>query len=740
MSFLLMAFAFSALFPFGQVEASETSIQGLVLDTRTGAPVEGALVEVLTSGDVAVTDARGEFELRSPKPFEGAPQVRVSAAGAGLPPRIITLVPGSTQVTVLLGEGGDYAEHVTVSAEVPAEERGAPAQGILVAADFEAFQSPLADDPLRLVHALPSVATPDDYASTFSVRGSDFRHVGIALDGIPNPLIVHAVPDAEEAGSVAMVNTEVLESATLLSGSYPQRYGNRTGAQLEMRTREGSRKEFRLKGAVSATSSSFVAEGPFTRNARGSWLVAARKSYLDWLVREMDPAATAAFGFVDTQSKLVYDVSPRHQFQLGVLAGHLHFEDRDADLGPGSIREGVGHGNLVNASWRTTSDRTVLTQRLYFVERRSRSFDRDGSLLLEEEQWRLGYRVEASHALAERFLVEAGGALERAREGQSGRLFGFSEESFVPSAWAQLRWSSSAPSALAVQGGARIDRFPVMGLTTVSPWFQLERKAFGEVRLKAGAGLFQQAPGTVELRGPKGSPGLDPERAWHFDVGLEQTFANGDRGQVSLYGREERSFLWLPDAETRLRGGQYVSASRASHFQNCLDGSARGVELVYQRASKRRLSGGVSYAFSVARVTDTRTREEYPADSDQRHTLNLYGQYRISTRLHLGFKFRAGSNYPLSGYYRESDDERYFVSDSRNRVRLPAYARLDLRVSRAFDLRRSRLTFVAEVLNAANRTNWGRESHGWIRRDGEGINVVKELFPLVPSVGLLLEF
>jgi hypothetical protein len=99
-----------------------------------------------------------------------------------------------------------------------------------------------------------------------------------------------------------------LERATLHAGAYPHRYGDRLGAQLDLKLREGSRTENHVRGALSASNASLVAEGPLGGSARGSWLFALRKSYLDWPVRRLlGESGGTAFAFADAHAKLVYD-------------------------------------------------------------------------------------------------------------------------------------------------------------------------------------------------------------------------------------------------------------------------------------------------------------------------------------------------------------------------------------------------------------------------------------------------
>ena len=45
------------------------------------------------------------------------------------------------------------------------------------------------------------------------MRGSAFRHVGIVIDGTPTQLLLHAIRGTSDTGSIAMINTDVLEHA-----------------------------------------------------------------------------------------------------------------------------------------------------------------------------------------------------------------------------------------------------------------------------------------------------------------------------------------------------------------------------------------------------------------------------------------------------------------------------------------------------------------------------------------------
>jgi hypothetical protein len=78
----------------------------------------------------------------------------------------------------------------------------------------------------------------------------------------------------------------------------------------------------------------------------------------------------------------------------------------------------------------------------------------------------------------------------------------------------------------------------------------------------------------------------------------------------------------------------------------------------------------VSYSLGFNRYHDHTTGESFWGDFDQKHTINAYTNYRATDRLSFSARFRAGSNFPVTGYWMARDGG-YFVGDERNTLRVP---------------------------------------------------------------------
>src|SRR5262249_11812784 len=151
------------------------------------------------------------------------------------------------------------------------------------------------------------------------------------------------------------------------------------------------------------------------------------------------------------------------------------------------------------------------------------------------------------------------------------------------------------------------------------------------------------------------------------------------RWQMTLYDREDHNLVRLPDAEAHAVDGAFVAGSLISRYQNALDGHARGIEWLVHRQTPNGFSGWASYALGFARYRDQLTGESFWSDYDQPHTINIYGNYRLSDRVSFSGRSRYGSNSPVAGYWTQRDGP-YSLGPDRNPLRTPAYSRLDVRM------------------------------------------------------------
>jgi hypothetical protein len=732
-------------------DAGPAAVRGQIVDARTGAPLSRVLVTLDDDGPSAMTGDEGRFELQGLAP--GAHRLVISVVGYVFVRRPVDLRAGQTlELVIPLVEGtGTYSEEVTVAVDrFYAPDPGVASQQVLGSAELQNLRGVVADDPLRAVQVLPGVATGDDLRSEFSVRGSGFAQMNLTVDGFASPYLLHtvrAVEDFSQSGSVAMINSDILEDVTLLNGGYAQRFGNRTGGEVNFRLRDGSRDRTAARLAVSGTAASLVAEGPVGTNRRGSWLVSGRHSYLHLIVERLMEEEGIRFRFADAQAKFVYDLTSSQRAELAVLTGRSRFRSAPPELDTDDVFDGRNATAMAVSTWRMTRSRAILTAKGMWAWNGFSNDDAWSEVRLDEGSDRqLAGRVDATVDLGRGMQMEAGALAERLSQWRLRQRYiqpiyrvvnDYDATGTRGGLHALVRWTSGP---LTLAPGARADRWSVTGETTASPWVQGEWRLSPATTLRGGAGIYRQFPEFEHAVGALRADDARASRADQYDLGVERRVGEALRVQVTGYRRDERGMFRRAGAETRISpDGRLVIGNQRAPFEQRLDGVSQGIEFLVQRRHPNGLSGWVSYAYGRHRRHDTVSGERYPADLDQRHTLNVYAFYRLSDRSSVSAKLRAGSNTPAPGYFGESGGL-FTLTDRRNEYRLPVYSRLDVRANRTFTWGPRRLTLFAEVMNVLNRENVRYLPPNLTRAPIRIRRLYEPLIPVVPSVGVLIEW
>ena len=735
-------------------EKRKANLHGRVVDARTGEPI--AKVKVIASGvdQSTTTDEHGSFTLENLP--AGQVDLYITTVTFGLVKKTLTLKEGNNQdIEIALNEdAAALTEKVTVvDNPFQTTESSVASEQMLNKRELQELSSVLVSDPIRAAQALPGATANDDYRSEFAVRGAGFDRIGLYLDGILTENLVHTVAGGyPDTGSLSVINADTVASVSLLSGAFPSNYGDRTGAILDIQTRDGNR--VKPAGRFSAALSGLggFIDGPFAR-ARGTYLFAARKSYVGYLVRRFNDQFhytnnPPILNFADGQSKVIYDLTRRNQIGFSLILGDFVF-DRNRDrnlLGTNQVFRGNTRNLLVNGQWSFTPNPRVFVQtRVFGLRTTFKNTNRDAASLENGHRTQFGVRSDLSYQIRVHQRIEAGLYLRHLNVNSFTQLFDFfggasDFGSFKRSGteqgyYAQDTWSSER-RGLSFTGGARVEHSSINRETLVSP-----RGSFGwsiskDWTVRAGAGRYYQFPDFEQMFGRLGNPNLKSERATHYNLSVERLFGNRTRVLAEVYDREDTN-LFFSLNEPRLTGTALTFSGFP--FQNSLSGQARGIELTIQRRSANKLAGWVSYAYSRTLLKDVRDGLSFVSDADQRHTVNAYGNYRITDTWNLSSEWRYGSGPPIPGFYRQ-DAAGYFLSSQRNLTRLPYYNRIDVRVSKAFLFKKWKLTLTGEVLNALNRHNVRYAGFDFYSLNGRVFGQLDRVLPILPSAGVVIEF
>ncbi len=726
-------------------------LRGRVVDANTGEAMANVRVVAKLNDKTTITDANGAFTLELPP---GPQELYITTVTYGLVKKTINV--GTETIEIALNEdAAALTEHVTIVPDPFESTRTTSTfEQTLNKRELQATSSILLSDPIRAAQTLPGVGTNDDFRSEFSVRGAGFDRVGVWLDGVLTDNFVHTVAGGyPDTGSLSIINSDAVNSVSLLSGGSPANFGDRTAAVLDVDSRDGNRVKAAGRIAAALSGISGMIDGPIS-SGKGSYLVAARKSYTGYLVRRINDQNQFAnnppiLGFADVQGKLLYDLSERNQLGVSAIYGSFDYDrNRDRELlFVNNVFRGESRNFLLNAHWSFTPNPRLFWQTRFFaLKTHFNNVNRDALILNDGDRSQFGIRSEVSFALPHSNRIEADLYVRTLDVNSLSQRFSFANAPFdfgsfdqngtEQAYYAQDTWTNER-LRLQFTGGLRVEHSEITSETLNSPRASLTWSINEHWRVHAMAGRYYQFPDFEEVFGRLGARSLRAERATNVSGGVEAMLGDRVRLSVELFDREDAN-LFFALAEPRLDGG-FVSFAEFP-FRNALDGHARGFELTLQRRSANKLAGWISYSYLRTKLTDSQTGLSFVADNERRHLLNVYASYRFTDTWNLSSVFRFGSGPPIPGFFRQVDST-YFLSNRRNETRLPDYARLDVRVSKAFLFNRWKLTVTGEVLNLLNRDNLRYAGFdGFDPFTGRVFGQLDRVLPILPSVGAVIEF
>jgi hypothetical protein len=471
---------------------------------------------------------------------------------------------------------------------------------------------------------------------------------------------------------------------------------------------------------------------------------------VEWPVGRQDEQSTV-FGFADVQSKFVYDVRPNQEVSLSVVAGVSNVEREAAN--PVVLGDGLNRAAMVGLAWRSViGSRTVVTQRISSLTHQFRNRDWAGQPANAGRHAAYGYRLDVTRMIWQG-IVESGvqwrrvrgsthDGARRAMDTAASPIADFERPSLERSTYGTFR--RSVGRGVTLDAGIRVADSTLVDPPAVDRWLQAEWAVGPQWLVHGSTGVMHQFPALDhssrwKTEAGSSNTGIRPERATYADLGIGRRLSASVRWDATVFARRESDALRDADLQPRIIDGGLGDEGVGSVIENGLTGSARGIELKIERRSHSGISGWVGYAYGVARYSDSTRGETFPADFDQRHAINAAGTVALPRGITAGVTFRGGTNFPVPGYL-VAHDGRIFAGDERNRVRLPRYARLDVRAERTFHYAGRRFTLFGEAINALNRVNIGIADDVIIRDTGEAPGVTERLFPRLLTAGVRFEF
>jgi len=707
------------------------TLNGYVKDKQNGEELIGASVYIPSIKVGAVANAYGFYSITIPKGT-----YEVSYSFVGFKTEVVSIVLNSNQVhNIELDAEATIMEEIVVSDKAVDENVTGlqMSKNVIDMAQIKKLPALFGEvDIIKSIQMMPGVIYAGEGTSAFYVRGGGADQNLILIDEAP------IYDPSHLFGLVSVFNADVIKDSELYRGGIPSRFGGRLSSILEVRTKDGNNKNYKVSGGIGLLASRVAVEGPIVKD-KSSFIVSARG------------AGGSGVYFYDINTKVSWKSNNRNRFFAAFYAGRdkFSFED-DVSFDWGNKTGTFRWNHLFND--RLFSNTTLLMNSFDYrlgLEDPVQGFSWISKLQETSLKNDLSYFINTNNDLTFGYHLTA-------RKFTPGKITPTSSTSiFIP---AELQKMYALDHALYMSNqqrlndrvtldyGVRLSIFQNIGSSDVylyanpedntnisrtdtihyDSWENIKTYVNFEPRFSmryiVGAGQSVKlsynrmaqnthliSAGTVPVPFNIWNPS-----GYYLKPQLADQVAAG-------YFRNSSNNMFEFSAEAYYKYMQHVTdfADNANIFFNqdlsteFRQGTAKSYGLELMATKKQgKLTGMVNYTLSkaertIAGVNQGRT---FAANYDRRNVINVQAAYDLSKRWNFGGAFTYSTGRPTTLPTGKFEYQNYSptVVAERNGYRLPAFHRLDLSATfypRKNDRRKWQSSWAFSVYNIYNRKN-----------------------------------
>lgn len=322
------------------------TIEGVVLEKATKAPLPGATLIIEETRHGSVSDESGRFKFSIEKG-----NYTLTTSFVGNQSSRIKISASENQTLEILLSDNTALDEVVVTARAKDANITNLSMGVerLSMTEIKKMPALMGEvDVIKAIQLLPGVQATSEGSSGFSVRGGSPDQNLILLD---NTTIYNA---SHLMGFFSVFNNDVISDLELYKGDIPLKHGGRLSSLLDIKTREDMPEKISGTGGVGLILSRLVLQG--RAGDKTSWMVGGRRSYADLFLKlssDEDLKGLTLY-FYDLNAKLTHRISNRDNISINMYYGEDNF---------GTKLYGFKYGNMASAlTWGHSYNRNLYSR------------------------------------------------------------------------------------------------------------------------------------------------------------------------------------------------------------------------------------------------------------------------------------------------------------------------------------------------------------------------------------------
>lgn len=721
---LLFLLFFSHFITYGQ---NKFTISGFIMDAGSGEKLIQAHVFDSESSSGTVSNVYGFYSITLP-----ADSVNLIVSYIGYNAREYSIILDKNKTLNIRLSQSLEIEEVKISAEKSARIEKETQMSIITIPikQIKKIPSLLGEvDVLKAMQLLPGVQSGGEGQSGLYVRGGSADQNLILLDGVPVYNASHLF------GFFSVFNAEAISDVKLIKGGFPARYGGRLSSVVDIRMKEGHKSKYHGNASIGLLSSKFTFEGPVIKD-KTSFIVSARRTYLDILARPLikkgfsksGSKGTAGYYFYDINAKINHKFSQKDRLYLSMYTGDDRFYSKNKSEEWGyktNSANKLGWGNIITATrwnhlWTSRLfSNTTLTYSKYKLGTMFsyNTYDLGKAKLIEDTKLEyssgiddIALKIDFDYLPNPNHFIRFGASgirhkfnpgvfdlmflLDTEEEGESklDTIIGQKSISAMEYA-AYIEDDFSISENLKINLGVHLSGFdvenklyhsiqPRISMRYIMPAGFALKMSYASMRQYIHLLAFSGVGLPTDLWLPT-TKKVKPQDSWQAAIGLAKTINNNFDVSIEGYYKEMNNVISYKEGAGLFQFDDWHERITQG------EGHAYGVELFINK-KRGKWTGWIGYTLSWAwrQFDDTNFGKKYHYKYDRRHDISLVASYDITDKISFSgtWVFGTGNAITLAsssynGFFPANDvDNLNFEANyypEKNNFRMKSYHRLD---------------------------------------------------------------